>query len=169
MREKPILGLSKEKSLVCFTDVVTQCNATHKSVPLILSAASADNFEIIYKQKSIITAFKEAGFKTAFLSNQVPNNTFTDFFSREADVVKFLRGDPLAISNNPLDHDLLPLLDNFIAKGGNKQFIVLHTYGSHFNYCDRYSDKFKVFITDNSVILNIGIVTCWLILMIIRF
>ena len=50
--------LSKEKSLVCFTDVVTQCNATHKSVPLILSAASADNFEIIYKQKSIITAFK---------------------------------------------------------------------------------------------------------------
>ena len=105
---------------------------------MILSAASADNFEIIYKQKSIITAFKEAGFKTAFLSNQVPNNTFTDFFSREADVVKFLRGDPLAISNNPLDHDLLPLLDNFIAKGGNKQFIVLHTYGSHFNYCDRH-------------------------------
>ena len=138
--------LSKEKSLVCFTDVVTQCNATHKSVPLILSAASADNFEIIYKQKSIITAFKEAGFKTAFLSNQVPNNTFTDFFSREADIVKFLRGDPLAISNNPLDHDLLPLLDNFIAKGGNKQFIVLHTYGSHFNYCDRYSDKYFEFV-----------------------
>ena len=84
----------------------------------------------------------------------MPNNTFTDFFSREADVVKFLRGDPLAISNNPLDHDLLPLLDNFIAKGGNKQFIVLHTYGSHFNYCDRYSDKFKVFIPDNSVNLE---------------
>ena len=146
--------LSKEKSLVCFTDVVTQCNATHKSVPLILSAASADNFEIIYKQKSIITAFKEAGFKTAFLSNQVPNNTFTDFFSREADVVKLLRGDPLAISDNPLDHDLLPLLDNFIAKSGNKQFIVLHTYGSHFNYRDRYSDKFKVFIPDNSVNLE---------------
>lgn len=65
-----------------------------------------------------------------------------------------MRGDPLAISDNPLDHDLLPLLDNFIAKSGNKQFIVLHTYGSHFNYRDRYSDKFKVFIPDNSVNLE---------------
>lgn len=68
--------------------------------------------------------------------------------------VKLLRGDPLAISDNPLDHDLLPLLDNFIVKSGNKQFIVLHTYGSHFNYRDRYSDKFKVFIPDNSVNLE---------------
>lgn len=146
--------LSKEKSIVHFTDVITQCNATHKSVPLILSAASADNFEIIYKQKSIITAFKEAGFRTAFLSNQVPNNTFTDFFSREADVLELLRGDPLAISNNPLDHDLLPLLDKFIAGGGNKLFIVLHTYGSHFNYRDRYSDKFRKFVQDNNVNLE---------------
>ncbi|WP_455498671.1 sulfatase-like hydrolase/transferase [Coprobacter sp.] len=147
--------LSKEKSLVYFTDVVTQCNATHKSVPLILSAASADNFEIIYKQKSIITAFKEAGFKTAFLSNQVPNNTFTDFFSHEADVLELLRGDPLAISNNPLDHDLLPLLDKFIDDGGNnKLFIVLHTYGSHFNYRDRYSDKFRKFVPDDNANLE---------------
>lgn len=146
--------LSKERSLVHFTDVVTQCNATHKSVPLILSAASADNFDIIYKQKSIITAFKEAGFRTAFLSNQVPNNTFTDFFSHEADVLELLRGDPLAISNNPLDHDLLPLLDKFIAEGGNKLFIILHTYGSHFNYRDRYSDKFRKFVPDNSANLE---------------
>ena len=34
--------------LVHFTDVVTQSNNTHKSVPIILSAASAENYGVIY-------------------------------------------------------------------------------------------------------------------------
>ena len=50
--------------LVHFTDVVTQSNNTHKSVPIILSAASAENYGVIYDEKSIVTAFKEAGFRT---------------------------------------------------------------------------------------------------------
>lgn len=55
-----------------FGDMLTQCNATHKSVPVILSSVSAENYNDIFEQKSIITAFKEAGFATLYISNQVP-------------------------------------------------------------------------------------------------
>ena len=66
--------LSKMYNLLFFSDVLTQSNATHKSVPLILSAASAEQADMIYNQKSVITAFREAGFKTAFFYNHRPNS-----------------------------------------------------------------------------------------------
>ena len=58
--------LDKMEGLVTFTDVLTQSNTTHKSVPMLLSAASAEDYDCLYRQKGIITAFKEAGFHTAF-------------------------------------------------------------------------------------------------------
>ncbi|MDE6451449.1 MAG: phosphoethanolamine transferase domain-containing protein, partial [Odoribacter sp.] len=40
--------LSRQRGLVLYKDAITQANATHKSVPMILSAADAGNFDIIY-------------------------------------------------------------------------------------------------------------------------
>ena len=65
--------LERRDGVVPFGDMLTQCNATHKSVPVILSSVSAENYNDIFEQKSIITAFKEAGFATLYISNQVPN------------------------------------------------------------------------------------------------
>ncbi len=52
------------EGLVYFRDAVTQSNNTHKSVPIILSPACAEEYDVLYRTKSIITAFKEAGFHT---------------------------------------------------------------------------------------------------------
>ena len=62
--------LQQQSGLVPFSDVLTQSNTTHKSVPMLMSLACAEDYNQIYKTKGIITAFKEAGFYTAFLSNQ---------------------------------------------------------------------------------------------------
>ena len=83
--------LAKEDGLVVFKDALTQSNTTHKSVPILLSAASAENFNCMYKQKGILTAFKEAGFHTAFFSNQMRNNSYIDFFGMEADHYDFIK------------------------------------------------------------------------------
>lgn len=58
--------LSKIEGVTSFCHVLTESNTTHKSVPMLLSPVSAQNFDSIYYRKSIITAFKEAGFQTAF-------------------------------------------------------------------------------------------------------
>lgn len=143
--------MSAATGLVAFSDVLTQSNATHKSVPLILSAASAENADIIYKQKSIITAFKEAGFKTAFFSNQRPNGSLIDFFAEEADVSMFLKENVTSEEFNPYDEELVKHLDKLLQQNDRKLFVVLHTYGSHFNYQERYPADAAQFSPDEIV------------------
>lgn len=141
--------LSGVSNLTAFTDVLTESNTTHKSVPMLMSAISAENFDSIYHQKGIITAFKEAGFRTAFFSNQRYNNSFIDFFGKEADTWDFIKEDSDSSTYNPSDDDLLALVEKEISKGDQKLFIVLHTYGSHFNYRERYPAETGFFQPDS--------------------
>lgn len=144
--------LSSQQGLVLYKDAITQANATHKSVPLILSAANADDFDTIYQQKSIITAFKEAGFTSIFLSNQTPNRTFTDYFAAEADYHRNIRPASSGglITDNNYDTRMLPLLRHYIDSLPGNLFIVIHTYGSHFNYRERYPRDFAHFLPDDA-------------------
>lgn len=144
--------LSATPGIVAYKDAITQANATHKSVPLILSNATAENYDVIYRQKSIIEAFKEAGFKTIFLSNQTPNRTFTDYFATEADYHVNIRPAStggIYTTNNYDDH-MIPLLQHYIDSLPDNLFIVMHTYGSHFNYKERYPKEFSHFTPDDA-------------------
>ena len=99
--------LSKIEGVTSFCHVLTESNTTHKSVPMLLSPVSAQNFDSIYYRKSIITAFKEAGFQTAFFSNQRYNHSFIDFFGMEADTYDFIKEDSQDSQYNPSDDDQL--------------------------------------------------------------
>ena len=143
--------LERDSNVVVYRDAVTESNTTHKSVPMLLSAISAQNFGDIYKQKSIITAFKEAGFHTIFLSNQRPNHSFIDYFGEEADYSEFIK-ENMPADSNVLDAALLPILEKQLAATkGKKTFVVLHTYGSHFNYRERYNPEDSYFKPDTAM------------------
>ncbi len=141
--------LEDVNGLIHFTDVVTQSNNTHKSVPIILTAASAENYNIIYNQKSIVTAFKEAGFKTLVIANQKLTTSMIGAFYREADrfidMSEFNTGSYLTSLH---DGELLPYLQREIEQTDGNMFIVLHTYGSHFNYHERYPAEFSIYKPD---------------------
>ena len=143
--------LQKLDGLVHFKDVVTQSNNTHKSVPIILSAASAENYGVIYNEKSIVTAFKESGFRTLVIANQKLTTSMIGSFYREADTFidmsEFKTGSYL---NSLHDAALLPYLKKEIEKTNDNMFIVLHTYGSHFNYHERYPKEFKFYTPDKA-------------------
>ncbi|MGM9868176.1 MAG: phosphoethanolamine transferase [Sodaliphilus sp.] len=122
-----------------YFDAITMSNTTHKSVPLLMTpVGSEEDFNGVYYKKGIITAFKEAGFSTAFYSCQHRNHSIIDFLGSEADDVRFLT-DSLKMMEQLPD---IVLLDNLKAKlaaqKGGKLFVVLHCYGAHFNYYDRY-------------------------------
>lgn len=141
--------LEREKGLVAFTKAVTQSNTTHKSVPMLLSAASAEDYDRIYKEKGIIAAFKEAGFHTVFISNQLPNHSFIDFFGEEADEWTFLK-ERKGYDPSQGDEAMLPEVRKVLAEGRRKELIVLHTYGSHFNYRERYPRQAAFFKPDDA-------------------
>ena len=149
--------LSKTPGIIAFPDAMTQSNTTHKSVPMLLSAASAEDFERLFHEKGILAAFKEAGFHTVFISNQQPNHSFIDFLGEQADEHYFLKTRE-ASKGNHYDADLLKKLDEILPEADasssshyryHKLFVVLHTYGSHFNYQERYPRSFAYFKPDS--------------------
>ena len=161
--------LSKTPGIIAFPDATTQSNTTHKSVPMLLSAASAEDFERLFHEKGILAAFKEAGFHTVFISNQLPNHSFIDFLGEQADEHYFLKTEDASKGNhydagnhydvgNHYDADLLTKLDEILPEADassssyyryHKLFVVLHTYGSHFNYQERYPRSFAYFKPDS--------------------
>ena len=149
--------LSKTQGIKAFPNVTTQSNTTHKSVPMLLSAASAEDFPRLFHEKGILAAFGEAGFHTVFISNQLPNHSFIDFLGEQAEEHYFLKKED-ALQGNHYDEDLLQKLDEILPKADasssahyryRKLFVVLHTYGSHFNYQERYPRSFAYFKPDS--------------------
>lgn len=148
--------LSKTPGITVFPDATTQSNTTHKSVPMLLSAASAEDFPRLFHEKGILAAFREAGFHTVFISNQLPNHSFIDFLGEQADEHYFLKKVESAQGSH-YDEDLLQKLDKILPEADasssvhyryRKLFVVLHTYGSHFNYQERYPRSFAYFKPD---------------------
>ena len=137
-------------SLIGFSRALTESNTTHKSVPMLMSTLSAQTFDSIYGRKCVISAFKEAGFKTAFLSMQRYNHSFIDFFGMEADTTDFIR-ERSADDAILYDADLFDATRQFVESAdAEKLLVVLHTYGSHFNYRERYPQKFAHFQPDDA-------------------
>jgi glucan phosphoethanolaminetransferase (alkaline phosphatase superfamily) len=138
--------LLKEKvGLVALSDVVTAVSSTRRAVPVLLSRKPAtQSFRDEFPEKSVLSAFKEAGFKTYWLSNQMTYGKFDTVVSvmaREADTVLFLNFGEFA--NTPsLDGAMLAPLQAAIADPAPNKLIVLHTLGSHWNYSLRHPKEF---------------------------
>lgn len=140
--------LSRRDGLVTFPKTLSQSNTTHKSVPMLISPLDATSFgDSICLIKGIPAAFRQAGFSTAFISNQRRNHSFIDFFGETADSVVFIR-DSIDDCSDML---LIDRLERFIASDSNaKKFIILHCYGSHFNYRERYTCDHARFLPDDA-------------------
>lgn len=142
-------SLSERKDLIVAKNAYSESNTTHKSVPMLLSNVDALTFGTeLKKVKSLITAFKEAGFHTSFISNQMPNHSYIDYFGSEADTTVFVKKMP-GKTEVTGDDIIIPYVKNLLDSDCKKRLIVLHTYGSHFDYRDRYSEQDKRFLPDN--------------------
>lgn len=141
--------LSKRKDLIVARNAYSESNTTHKSVPMLLSCVDSRSFDKeLWKVKSIITAFKECGFHTAFISNQLPNHSYIDFFGQEADTTLFVKLLPHE-ANVTTDENLVGYVEDFLKQDHGKQLVVVHTYGSHFNYRERYGAEDRKFLPDD--------------------
>jgi glucan phosphoethanolaminetransferase (alkaline phosphatase superfamily) len=137
--------LAQQANLVTLPDVITSVSATRLSVPVIISRKPAmKSLKDGFAEKSFISAFKEAGYKTFWISNQISFGKFdtpVSVFAKEADVVEFLNlGD--FRDESSLDDVMLAPLKNAVADPAPKKLVVLHTLGSHWNYSHRYPARF---------------------------
>ncbi len=140
--------LSREKELVLFRNMLTQSNTTHKSVPMILSSVGTGQHEELFRRKGLPALFNEAGFETWFISNQSQQGAMIDHLAHDAQHLVYIRAPR---------HDL-QLLDEMrkaIEKStAPRLFFILHCYGSHFCYHQRYPREFARFQPDDDVAIS---------------
>ena len=137
--------LSQIGDLLLFRNMLTQSNTTHKSVPLILSSVATDEHEELYRRKGLPALFNEAGFDTWFISNQSPQGAMIDNLAHDARHVIYIRAPRQ-------DMQLLDEMRRVIERSDKRKFLfILHCYGSHFSYHQRYPREFAHFRPDDDV------------------
>lgn len=111
---------------------------TLKAVPCMLSPIPASHFSLPPKEGFIIDAFNFLGFHTTLFST----NDIRETDKVIANIYKSFE----KYYNYRYQHDevILPKLKEIIDVKVNN-LIVLHSAGSHFQYYDRYPQKFGVF------------------------
>lgn len=137
--------LKKEENLVSLSNVITAVSATRLSIPVLVSRKPAtQSLRAGFSEKSFLSAFREAGFKTFWLSNQMSFGQFdtpVSVFAKEADVTQFLNLGGFA-TNSSYDEILLEPLKAAISDSAKKKLIVLHTLGNHWNYSHRHPKEY---------------------------
>ena len=137
--------LAQERELVLFRNMLTQSNTTHKSVPLFLSSVSTAQHEELFRRKGLPALFNEAGFDTWFISNQSQQGAMIDHLAHDARHLVYIR-------SPRHDLQLLEEMQKAIARSRSPRlFFILHCYGSHFCYHQRYPREFARFLPDDNV------------------
>lgn len=145
--------LSRRTNFLSFSNAASGGFITEFAVPLILTGVGADHFETHIKQKSIVSAFKEAGFATYWITNQIDDGHIK-IHLEEADKKRLLLSDFKSTKHLHRDMELVEALKKVLAEPGKKKFIVMHTLGSHYDYSARYPDEFDLFKPSNKSVFT---------------
>jgi len=139
--------LEQRSNLVAFKDAITPWSASRMSVPIIVSRKRGTDPRMFFDERSITRAFAEAGFKTFWMSNQMPVGGYDSPISLvayDAADTSFWNVADYTNQGN-LDEVLLDPLQRALDGAEPRLFIVLHSLGSHENYAYRYPDRFDTF------------------------
>lgn len=131
------------KNLLSFSNVYSGAVVTTYSVPMILTRATPHDLSIQNKEKTVLDAFKEAGFYTAWFANQNSDYPVTRRLIDVADKTKVNFFDVNV--KNFYDGNIIADYEHVIKNGEGKNFILIHSLGSHFRYTNRYPKEFEVF------------------------
>ena len=141
-------NLAKQKNLLKFRSQAFY-TVTTPAITDLLSSRLNSEFMDIPKEKSLVDLMKNLDFKTYWFSMQSSKQFGTEMLNimaMEADEYFFrdrMRID-LPNKNNIYDADLLPYLQTVMNKN-QRSFILLHSFGSHTHYFERYPPEFKKF------------------------
>ena len=132
--------LARRTNLLSFPNMYSQAGTTEQSVPHMISRIPVTLHKQCYLEKTLPEAFQEAGFQAVWLSNQSRILSFERILST-ADI-RYETGKDMSVTNNYDEYLLAPLQKAF-KSGMKKQFIVVHTMGSHWRYDTRYPNSFE--------------------------
>lgn len=133
--------------VVGLRNVVSPWPGTRQAVPIILSGKQDELHHSPFGRASIISLFKQAGFRTYWISNQAPlgdHDSLITLHSYEADKVVYTNGGDYS-QQSAYDDVMLPVFERLLEEPAPKKFFVVHMLGSHKRYDRRYPSVFDKF------------------------
>src|SRR5699024_3551610 len=136
--------LAQVDGLISYTQAISNANYTLLSTPIIMTRSTGQAENLVFPETSLISAYKEAGYTThyvSYLDKVDKGGSFIDQMASEADFYhKSVPGvDGLE------DLAGLALMRSIVSQADEKKLIVLKMIGSHLNFQDRFSDAFNYF------------------------
>ncbi len=116
----------------------------------MLTFATDDEPEYLFKAPNLLQIMRAAGYETYWISNQQQislGDSYISVFSKSAEHQDFVNRRALS-EGVSLDEKLFEPLENILAHGPAKKFIVIHLIGAHAGYDLRYPQQYQVFDGD---------------------
>lgn len=141
IRDTTPLLRTRQDTLIPFRDLFSTAPHTAFAIPSLLSLRPIEQWDLVQSEASITKAFEEAGFATTWLSAQSADSWagLMPAVAREAMNCRY--------RDHAYDGALVEELGEIVAQSplDRRQFVVLHTKGSHFDYSRRYPEDFDRF------------------------
>ena len=149
----PFLSSLHKKNELTLFNAIAPSNQTRYSVPMIFTKANVQDWHQNYTHSaSILTYFREYGYKTFWISNQGQRGEHEDYITNiamEADITTFLNHGVSKSAHSDR------ILSNFVKNQTattSPEVYVLHLMGSHFAYRSRYERKDALFTKPKNII-----------------
>lgn len=134
--------LMQTPGVVWMHDYAANAVMTAESVPLMITRRAVGQRMTEFSERSLVSAFGEAGYATYWISNQATagvHDMVIASYAQEAKHRYFLNAATHETAG-AFDRELLPQVDAAITAEPDKLMLVVHLMGSHFAYEDRYPE-----------------------------
>ena len=135
--------LESLSNLILFDNYYSQACLTMLSVPMLITRATPENYDLNFAERSIIEPFRECGFKTFTIVSNTNLLSTETYLSNGVDsliIVPNVVKDGTIVSG---DKTMIHIVDS-LAQQHNKLFIMMQFLGNHSFYTN-YEPEFDIY------------------------
>ncbi len=110
-----------------------------------MTRAEKNNISPIYEENSLISIFKKCDFKTYWIGNQNPGDTYFPYVTNCDSIIINKSYQTTYSFAKKLDEELIPYVDNLLKEERSLKLFVIHLIGSHWFYNSHYPESFEKF------------------------
>ena len=135
--------LEQKSNLILFHNYYSQACLTMYSVPQLVTRATPDNYDLNFKERSIVEPFRECGFKTYTIVSQTNLLSYEKYLSNGVDsliiVPNLVKDGEIIMGDKTMTH----IVDSLMQQH-DKLFIMMQFLGNH-SFFTNYEKEFDIY------------------------
>lgn len=135
--------LEQKRNLILFHNYYSQACLTMYSVPQLVTRATPDNYDLNFKERSIVEPFRECGFKTYTIVSQTNLLSYEKYLSNGVDSLIIV---PNIVQDGEIimgDKTMVHIVDSLMQQH-EKLFVMMQFLGNH-SFFTNYEKEFDIY------------------------